>query len=131
LEAISPVVAIERKCPNNNGPCYSLSIGSEGTVEYIGINKVKTLGKQHSRIKKEETKDLADIAISIYFFSLRDKYGDTEKYPNSCQTSISISLENRHKKITYLNDSWVPRDLVWLVKKIETITNASQWIGSV
>jgi hypothetical protein len=131
LEDIVPVIAIEQKWLNNNGPWYSLSIDREGTVEYNGINKVKTLGKQLSNIKKEELNELVDVAISIYFFSLRDEYGDIINYPNSCQTSISISLEKRYKKITYLNESRVPRDLVWLVKKIERITNVAQWIGSV
>lgn len=122
------VIAIEQKWPKN-GPWYSLSIDEEGNVEYDGINNVKMLGKHSSTVKKEELNELVNTAISIYFFSLRDKYGDISQYPDSCQTTITIS-EKKYKKITYLNESRVPRDLLWLVKKIEMVTNVSRWTGS-
>jgi hypothetical protein len=89
------------------------------------------LGKQTSKIKNEQLNEIIDVAKAVYFFSLRDEYGATVKHPNLCQTSISISLENSFKKITFTNESKVPRSLVMLVKKIESITIVSQWIGNV
>jgi hypothetical protein len=89
------------------------------------------LGKQHSNIQKELVNELINDAITIYFFPLRDQYGDIVEYPNSCKISISISPAARYKKITYLEESKVPCSLVMLVKKIEKITNVAQWTGNI
>jgi hypothetical protein len=126
-DLVSPIIVIEQKCPKNNRPWYTLSINKEGTVEYNGIKGVKILGRKYSHIKRELVSELVNHAITIYFFSLRDQYDDPLKYPDLCQTSISITPGVRYKKITYLENSRVPRSLVALVKKIEQITNVAQW----
>ena len=122
-------ITLERKWPNNNGPCYSLSIDGEGNVEYTGISNVKTLGKHYSKITQEELNALIDEFKIIYFFSLKDNYRDVTNHSDLQQTSISIRLGNRYKKITHVNGSKVPLSLIMLEKQIEEITNASQWTG--
>ena len=131
VHIIQPVIVMEQRQLNNDGPWYSLSIDKEGTVEYNGIRNVKTLGKQIHKVKKEDLNELIEFAKTVYFFSLRDEYCAIVKHPNSRQTYISISLENRYKRITYVNESKVPRSLIMLVKKIETVTNVAQWIGTI
>ena len=122
-------ITLERKWPNNNGPCYSLYIDDEGNVEYNGISNVKTMGKRFSKITIEDLNSLIDEFKIIYFFSLRENYGDLTNHSDLQQTSISIRLGNRYKKITHVNGSKVPLSLIMLEKQIEEITNTSKWTG--
>ena len=66
-------ITLERKWPNNNGPCYSLYIDDEGNVEYNGISNVKTMGKRFSKITIEDLNSLIDKsfrpATNLYFNS--------------------------------------------------------------
>jgi len=124
---IHPVIFLERKWSGNR-PWYTLSINQEGTVEYNGIRNVKTMGKHLYSIKREELNELIDTAKAVYFFSLRDQYDAIVKSHNSCQTTISVSFDTRYKIIKYAGESKVPRSLEMLVKKIERITNITQWI---
>lgn len=119
-------ITLERKWPNNNGPCYSLSIDGEGNVEYNGVSNVKTLGKHFSKITGEDLNALIDEFKIIYFFSLKENYDDTVNRSDLPQTSISICLGNRYKNVTYSSGSNVPLSLRMLEKKIEQITNTVQ-----
>jgi hypothetical protein len=124
-------IILEREwCNKNDGPHYSLTIDSKGTVEYHGISNVKTVGKHFTKITQQELNSLIDDIKIIYFFSLKDSYGDCTDTINLQQITISAQVGNDDKKITYGNASRVPYSLKLLEKKIEKITNASKWIGS-
>jgi hypothetical protein len=129
LNETNRVVVLERKCPSNKGHSYSLYIDSEGDVEYDGISGVKTMGKHISKITREDLNALIDEFKIIYFFSLKDSYGNLEDSPNSCVTSLSLSLGKEYKKITHLDESRVPYSLRMLEKKIEKMVKLEQWTG--
>lgn len=122
-------ITLEQKWLNNNGPYFSVSIDEKGEIEYKDISNVKNLSNQVSKITEEEVSELLDEAETIYFFSLRDEYGDLKSYPNSAQITISIMHENKYKKIKYVKDSSIrlPRSLLMFEKKIEKITHVESW----
>ena len=122
-------ITLERKSPKNKGPSYSLSIDNAGNVEYDGISIVKTMGKHCSKITEEDLNALIDEFKIIYFFSLKEKYGDLLDNSDVPQTSISICLGDKYKEVTYSSGSNVPLSLTMLEKEIEQITNTIQWTG--
>ncbi len=122
-------IALEQKWLTNNGPSFSVTIDGLGNIEYKDVNNAKTLINQISKITQQDVIELLNEAETIYFFSLRDTYGDLKNYPNSPQISISIQHGNRYKNIKYVKDKSIrlPRSLLMFEKKIEKITNVSSW----
>jgi len=128
-ELIHSRITLEQKWLNNGGPSFSVTIDGIGNIEYKDVNNAKTRVDQISKITQEDVVELLNDAETIYFFSLRDRYGDLKNFPNSPQISISIHHGNRYKNITYIKDKSIrlPRSLLMFEKKIEKITNVSSW----
>jgi len=121
LSEIAPIkITLEQQWADNNGPSYFISIDEEGNVEYIGINNVKTQGRLTLKITTKEVKEIIDEAEIVYFFSLRQVYGDLINFSDSPQISILIIYENKCKRITYVKNNNVrfPRSLTMLETKI-------------
>jgi len=121
LSEIAPIkITLEQQWADNNRPSYFISIDEEGNVEYIGINNVKTQGRLTLKITTKEVKDIIDEAEIVYFFSLRQVYGDLINFSDSPQISILIIYENKCKRITYVKNNNVrfPRSLTMLETKI-------------
>ena len=131
MNEISPIkITLEQQWIDNNGPSYFISIDEEGNAEYIGINNVKTQGRQIFKVTTNEVKDIIDEAEIIYFFSLRQVYGDLINFSNSPQISILIIYENKCKRITYVKNNTVrfPRSLAMLESKIGNIIGITKLI---
>jgi len=121
LSEIAPIkITLEQQWADNNGPSYFISIDEEGNVEYIGINNVKTQGRLTLKITTKEVKEIIDEAEIVYYFSLRQVYGDLINFSDSPQISILIIYENKCKRITYVKNNNVrfPRSLTMLETKI-------------
>jgi Domain of unknown function (DUF6438) len=60
-------------------PIYSLTIYGNGSVIYNGIKNVVTSGVKTYQIPKDRAGELINEFINIYYFSSKEKYGDSKK----------------------------------------------------
>ena len=125
---------------------FTLSIHSDGTVEYTGINSVGVKGKRVSRISPGEFKKLTEEIEGIRFFKLEDRYArypldrpamtrGTEAAAESTfvtdqPTEIVTVVTNKGMKSVedYMG---APKGLHELEQMILGLTHASRWTGDV
>lgn len=113
----------------NIDPSYSLSIVTDGTVEFNGESNVKTAGKHILKISQDLISEIVDKFNMIYFFSLKDKYLSTsDRKFEETKTVISVRVGDKFKKIEYSKNGKAPHSLDSLVSQIEKITKADQFL---
>ncbi len=120
------VIKMERHVTGGSSPAYSLGIARDGKVIYEGIKNVKIIGRQTSHISESALNKLINEFINIYYFALKDKYGESDISDVPCVTT-SISLDGRNKKIFHCPGSSAHQGLSALQDKIDEVTNSNQW----
>jgi hypothetical protein len=121
------VIKMERHVTGGSSPAYSLAIARDGKVIYEGIKNVKIIGGQTSHISESALNELINEFINIYYFALKDKYGESN-LDAPCVTT-SISLDGKNKKIYHCPGSSAQQGLSALEDKIDEVTNSNQWTG--
>jgi len=108
-------------------PVYSLTIFGNGTVVYQGIKNVNTTGTHTYQIPKDRARELVNEFISIYYFALKDKYGNSSSTSSVDTVTTSININGRTKTILDDKSSYAPEPLRALEDKIDNVTNSRQW----
>lgn len=122
MSNVTPIrITLEQRWIENKGPTFFISIDEEGNVEYIGVDKVRTTGRQISKITVDDVMSIINEAEIIYFFSLRNNYGDLMSFLDSPQISILIIYNNNCKRISFVKNKQVqyPSSLLTLETKIK------------
>jgi hypothetical protein len=122
------VIKMERHVTGGSSPGYSLAITRDGKVIYEGIKNVNIIGSQTSHISESALNKLINEFINIYYFALKDKYGESNISDAPCVTT-SISLDGKNKKIFHCPGSSAQQGLSALEGKIDEVTNSYQWTG--
>lgn len=63
-------------------PDYSLTVYGNGSVIYKGIKNVASSGVKTYQIPKDQSRQLVNEFLNIYYFSLKEKYSDSGKASN-------------------------------------------------
>jgi hypothetical protein len=126
----SAVITMQRNSTTNGtSPVYSLTIFGNGSVVYQGSKNVNTTGIHTYQIPKERARELVNEFINIYYFALKDKYGDSSNATSFDTVITSININGRTKTILDDKSSYAPEPLRALEDKIDNVTNSRQWTG--
>lgn len=127
----SAVITMQRNSTANSiSPVYSLTIFGNGSVVYQGIKNVNTTGIHTYQIPKDGARELVNEFINIYYFALKDRYGDSSSASSVDTVTTSININGRTKTILDDKSSYAPEPLRALEDKIDIVTNSSQWTGA-
>lgn len=127
----SAVITMQRNnTANGISPVYSLTIFGNGSVVYQGIKNVNTTGIHTYQIPKDGARELVNEFINIYYFALKDKYGDSSNATSVDTVTTSININGRTKTILDDKSSYAPESLRALEDKIDNVTNSRQWTGA-
>jgi hypothetical protein len=118
-------------------PCYNLTIKSDGSVVFEGLDFVKRKGIVKSQISEEQLKTLLAEFDRIKFFTLRDRYLSMDDGCESVRTdhpttTTTIRVNGRLKKVQHYHGCDVPKileDLTKFENRIDEIVNTNQWIN--
>ncbi len=137
------LMTMERTVCYGSCPIYKLSIRSNGSVEYDGIDHVKIKGQAKSQISPQQVAQLVEAANAVNFFGLRDKYQRTEDGCKGVATDnpsviISIKIGEREKTVDHYHGCLAevdpyriyPANLVEFEDKIDDIVGTSRWTGN-
>ena len=129
---ISPIT-LERKECYGTCPIYSVTIFSDGRVEYQGKPFVKEKGRHVDRVSVQELQKLTAEVDSAQFFSLDDEYsgitiGDIYTTATDLPTTIvTVVRGGKTKKVEdYMG---APKRLYELEQLIDRITRSCRWVG--
>jgi hypothetical protein len=127
----SAVITMQRNSTANSiSPVYSLTIFGNGSVVYQGIKNVNTTGIHTYQIPKDGARELVNEFINIYYFALKDRYGDSSSASSVDTVTTSININGRTKTILDDKSSYAPEPLRALEDKIDIVTNSRQWTGA-
>jgi hypothetical protein len=127
----SAVITMQRNSTANSiSPVYSLTIFGNGSVVYQGIKNVNTTGIHTYQIPKDGARELVNEFINIYYFALKDKYGDSSSASSVDTVTTSININGRTKTILDDKSSYAPEPLRALEDKIDNVTNSRKWTGA-
>lgn len=133
------LISLERTVCFGTCPSYKLSVKSDGTVSFEGIEFTKVKGKAEGKITKENLKTLLSEFEKANFFNLKDSYkseedGCKEVWTDNPSEFISIQIGEKSKTVRHYfgcqkvegNDL---EKIANLGKKIDEILGTKQWIG--
>jgi len=136
------LITFERTACFGTCPIYKLSIRSNGSVEYNGIDHVKIKGQSKTQISSQQVAQLLEAFDAVNFFGLRNQYQTTEDGCPSVATDspsviISIKIGNQEKTVNHYHGCLTsidpyriyPGSLVEFEDKIDKIVGTSKWIG--
>jgi hypothetical protein len=120
----SLVITMERIGCFGMCPDYTVSIGRDGAVSYVGRHYVKVKGLQQSRIAPDTLRQLIRDFRDAGFFKLADRYdGGGTDGPTVITTFMADSLTK-----TVVDYYEAPENLHRLEARIDEVTNTEQWI---
>ena len=120
-------IKLDRKNDDDaNSPNYSLTVSDDGKVIYTGVKNVRTVGTKTYQLPKERIQQLIDEFQRVYFFTLKDHYGNGKGEYGL--VTVSISLDDKFKQVTHPLGSKVPRGLAELETRIDEISESKKWI---
>src|ERR1700730_2925658 len=126
--AESPVakISLERTACFGTCPVYTLTVYSDGKVEYEGKEHVKEKGARSSKIDEKLFLRLLEKADEIGFFKLNDRY---EGRVTDLPTRITTVTKGDVSK-TVRNYYGGPKGLHDFEQLIDHVTNSAQWTGA-
>jgi hypothetical protein len=125
----SAVITLQRHGTRNGFfPDYSLTVYGNGSVIYNGIKNVATSGVKTYQIPKDQSRELINAFINIYYFALKEKYSDSRKASNLPVVTTSININGQTKTVVDDHNSYAPPPLRQLEDKIDQLTNSMQWL---
>jgi hypothetical protein len=137
-------------------PAYSVTILEDGTVDYEGLQMVKTLGHQPGLLSGKQLVALRRAFIDADFLSLRDKYESAEDgcptfwekgssktnitVPDSSAAIITLEVDGKKKSVRHsfwcreagagkVKGALYPQALPDLENAIDRIIATDQWTG--
>jgi hypothetical protein len=124
----------------NVAPVYRVTIYADGSVEYVGMRNVKTVGTAKGSISQQDLKHLIGAFERANFFSLRDTYTANDGCPIVMSDSSSVYIwyqSGDKKKLIYhylgcmdkSTNSVFPPRLYELEEMIDQLVHSSQWIN--
>lgn len=136
-DAGNAVITMERTTCLGTCPAYKLTIYGIGRVIYQGECFVKELGMKEFRITKETVAELVDAFFAIDFFSLKDRYSESNENGvviemficDTPSTITSITIDGRSKMVEDIEGA--PKKLKKLERQIDKAVNSERLIGHV
>ncbi|HYL92270.1 MAG TPA: ankyrin repeat domain-containing protein [Alphaproteobacteria bacterium] len=128
LKSVS--ITLERTRCYGTCPDYTVTLGGDGNVRYMGRFYVEIPGAQTAKIQPEQIKELLAAFDAIHFFELQDKYIDP--CTDNPTEFISLSVDGKSKRIeNYFCGTAKPgpqADLATLARQIDSLAGTSRWI---
>ncbi|MCC7164869.1 MAG: hypothetical protein IT331_20400 [Anaerolineae bacterium] len=122
------VITLERTMCFGSCPVYLLTIKGDGTVIFDGRKYVKDEGQHITTISQEDVKALVLEFERINYFSFSNFTDyDMTDMPYAI-TSITINGTTTTVE-HYHGDGDAPKELFELERKIDKVSNSTQWIG--
>jgi hypothetical protein len=119
-------IKLERRdTKGTNYPDYSVTILDDGKVIYNGIKNVKTIGTKIYQIPKERIQQLIDELQRVYFFTMKDDYGNGD---GDGITIVSIILGDKSKQVAHRIGSKIPRGLSEFENRIDEVAGSKKWV---
>jgi Domain of unknown function (DUF6438) len=124
------LVTLERTNCLGTCPSYTVTVFTDGKLEYVGRSFVKHKGARAGRVDAAQLAALEQAFKDADYFSLADKYTKYERSDNPyCNTSFN--LHGRRKAIDhYYGDHSAPAPLVKLEGQIDEIVRIERFIGT-
>lgn len=121
--AYPPVVTLQTSACFGKCPVYTVAAYADGTVAYMGIANVKTLGVQIIQMEDGALDSIIRAATSLGYFDWQDSY--TRMVRTDQATVItSITTPDVAKQITrYEGDPNAPVGLLWVEQSIEQLAS--------
>lgn len=111
-------------------PSYSIRIGGDGTVAYVGRQFVKVVGTASSQVPLSDVQGLANEMEQANYFDLT--------VPETCAQGISTDFPTATTSLTlagathtierYQGNACAPAVLTTLEDRIDTVANSAQWV---
>lgn len=123
----TPVATLQTTPCFGKCPIYTVAAYADGTVAYMGIANVKTLGVQMTKVDTGAVENIVRAASSIGYFDWQDSY---TKMVRTDQATVitSIQSDDQSKQITrYNGDPTAPIGLLWIEQSIAQL--ASNWVA--
>jgi hypothetical protein len=127
----APVLAtIERGACFGTCPIYSVTVRSDGTVEYEGRGFVKLAGHATAKLSARELEALRAAFRQADYFTLDEKYDCYEitDAPTAVTSFHDAGLE--HSVSHYYGCPRAPAKLSQLEARIDAIVHVEKWVGS-
>jgi hypothetical protein len=125
------VISLERTTCFGRCPVYKVSIYGDGTVRYDGKEYVKVKGSQTRVISQEQVGRLVAEFQQARYFSFKDEY-ETITFTDAPLAITSVTIDGRTKRVRhYLGDGAAPRELSVLEERIDHVSGADEWVGTV
>ncbi|MEY2498388.1 MAG: hypothetical protein QOD12_1944 [Verrucomicrobiota bacterium] len=125
-EAQPNKISLERTACFGTCPVYTLTVYSDGRVEYEGKDHVKEKGSRSLKIDGKLFQRLMKKVDEIAFFKLEDRY---EGRVTDLPTRITTVTKGDVTK-TVRNYYGGPKGLHDLEQLIDEVTNSAQWTGA-
>jgi hypothetical protein len=114
-------------------PVYTVTIHSDGTVDWVGMDHVQVVGKAHGHVDRGGLQQL-EVAIDASRFFERDKRGrlqpPAQTWVCTDLSTIVITVTRGANAHTVEDDQChSDPDLTALEHVIDAIANTPQWIG--
>ena len=133
------LITLERTICYGTCPAYKLTVKSDGTVLFEGLNYTNVKGKIEDKISAEKVKQLIKEFQTVDYFNLNGKY-DTQscfQVTDNPSASTSIRINGKTKSISHYRGCVEGTDdfkkelsnLTELEKKIDEIVETKRWIG--
>jgi hypothetical protein len=124
-------ITLDRSACFGNCPSYTLSIGGDGTVAYVGRQYVNVAGTASSQIPVSSVQELADEMYRANYFGLT--------VPETCPQGIasdfptvvtSLTIEgNTHMVVHDHGNQCAPAALTTLEDRIDAVAGSAQWVA--
>jgi len=123
------IIVLIRKGCLGRCPVYNLTVQGSGKVIFKGYSFIDKPGIQTKEIGKEKVKELVSEFEKINFFSLEDKYNESDVTDLSGAITF-IRLNGKTKTIDhYHGNRNAPKELSALENRIDEIVDTKEWIG--
>jgi hypothetical protein len=125
----SDIITLERTECFGACPVYTLTIHRDGYVRYVGISSVGVLGARTMHISADTVEALIREFLRINFFSMADEYVEDSGSTvfDAPSTITTLCLGGKTKRVRdYFG---TPDGLIALERKIDRVTNSSQWVN--
>jgi hypothetical protein len=109
-------------------PAYTVEIGGDGRVSYLGQAFVGVKGEAGGRISRAQVRRLYDAFRKAQFFWLQDGY--VAQVTDLPSTRIAISFDGRSKQVIDYAGVGIgmPREVVDLETLIDAMAGTEKWI---
>ncbi|MDQ6788891.1 MAG: DUF6438 domain-containing protein [Acidobacteriota bacterium] len=133
------LITLERTNCYGSCPAYKLSVKSDGTASFEGLDFTKIKGKAEDKISVEKVNQLVKAFENSDYFNLNGKY-DTQncyQWTDAPSATTSIQINGKIKSIVHYQGCREGSDdfkkelskLTKLENKIDEIVETKRWIG--